>query len=346
VRVLVVGGTGFIAPHIVERLFAHGHDVAVLSRGSGTAGIREGVHVILGDRNQLAASRAKFRDFRPDVVVDAIAFTESQARGLVAAFTGVAKRVVVLSSGDIYRANDVLFRRIQRPDIDPTPLSELSPLRDRLYPYRGVPVPTMEGTNWDDYDKILVEQAIMDNAELRATVLRLPMVYGPGDLGGRKRRFWTYLKRMDDQRPAILLDQRTARWRAPWGYVKDVAEAVRLAVENEKAAGEIYNVGEADGPDMQGWVEELAVVAGWHGEIIVVDEPCPSPNLPRSMNLDQNLDMDTTKIRRELGFREAISQRRALEQTVQWDRAHLPDHTDPSQFDYAAEDVLLARLSP
>ena len=72
----------------------------------------------------------------------------------------------------------------------------------------------------------------------------------------------------------------------------------------------------------------------------------PSRNLPRSMNLDQNLDMDTTKIRRELGFREAISRRRALEQTVQWDRAHLPDHTDPSQFDYAAEDVLLARLSP
>ena len=30
----------------------------------------------------------------------------------------------------------------------------------------------------------------------------------------KKRRFWTYLKRMDDGRQAILLDQRTARWRA------------------------------------------------------------------------------------------------------------------------------------
>jgi nucleoside-diphosphate-sugar epimerase len=180
---------------------------------------------------------------------------------------------------------------------------------------------------------------------LPATILRLPMVYGPGAHDGKKRRFWAYLKRMDDGRPAILLDQGTARWRAPWGYAGDVAEAVRLAVENERAAGEIYNVGEEDGLDMQGWVKELAAVAGWGGRIVVVDEPCPAPNLPRSMNLDQNLDMDTTKIRRQLGFRETMPRRQALERTVQWDRDHALEHTDAAQFDYAAEDVILARAN-
>jgi nucleoside-diphosphate-sugar epimerase len=342
-RVLILGGTGFIGPHIVRRLMAHGHEVTIFRRGSGLADLPDGAGVIVGDRNRLQASAKEFGDLRPDVVVDAIAFTEEQAKGL-RAFHGIAKRTVVLSSGDVYRANDLLFRRIPGPP-DPTPLKESSPLRDRLYPYRGAGVPPVEGFSWDDYDKVLVERAAMSNEQLPATVLRLPMVYGPGDRDGRKRRFWTYLKRMDDGRQAILMDQRTARWRAPWGYVEDVAEAVRLAVEDPRAAGEVYNVAEADGLDMQGWVQELATVAGWRGRIVVVDEPCPAPNLPRTMNLDQNLEMATAKIRRDLGYRETISRRTALERNVAWDRAHPPKQVDPRQFDYAAEDAILSRAT-
>jgi hypothetical protein len=85
--------------------------------------------------------------------------------------------------------------------------SESSPRRERLYPYRGMPVPAAYGIHWDDYDKILVERAILGNRSLPATVLRLPMVYGLGDDDGKKRRFMSYAKRMDDGRPAILLDR-------------------------------------------------------------------------------------------------------------------------------------------
>jgi uncharacterized protein YbjT (DUF2867 family) len=41
-RVLAIGATGFIGPHVVRRLLRRGHDVAVLHRGrtsAGTAGI-------------------------------------------------------------------------------------------------------------------------------------------------------------------------------------------------------------------------------------------------------------------------------------------------------------------
>jgi hypothetical protein len=111
------------------------------------------------------------------VVVDAIAFTEEQAKGLGRAFNGIAKRIVVLSSGDVYRANDLLFRRITGP-LDPTPLRESSPLRDRLYPYRGTPVPPVEGFSWDDYDKVVVERAVMSNDQ---TVLILSDMEGLKD---------------------------------------------------------------------------------------------------------------------------------------------------------------------
>lgn len=207
-----------------------------------------------------------------------------------------------------------------------------------------MPVPAAYGINWDDYDKVLVERAMLGDGSLPTTVLRLPMVYGPGDDDGRKRRFMSYAKRMDDGRTAILLDRRTAKWRAPWGYTDDIAEAVRLCVESERSAGEIYNVGESGALDMEGWVRELAATLGWTGQLVIADETCPPPNLPRELNLDQHLDMDTTKIRRDLGYRETVSRREALAKTVARDREHPPKEIDHNQFDYAAEDAILSRV--
>jgi nucleoside-diphosphate-sugar epimerase len=343
-RVLVLGGNGFVGDPITRRLLASGVDVTVFHRGPAVDS-SSGVRRIRGDRNALEHSVDAFRRLRPDVVVDVLGFTQRQAESLMQVFRGIAKRVVVLSSGDVYRANDILFRRVEG-GVESTPLGESSPLRERLYPYRGMQIPPAYGIDWDDYDKLLVERAILHHPHLAATVLRLPMVYGPGDRDGRKRRFMSYLKRMEDGRANILLDSRTASWRAPWGYAEDIAEAVRLCVENEASSGEIYNVGESEGLDVEEWVREIAAVVGWTGRLVVADEACPPPSLPRLLNLDQNLDMDTTKIRRELGYRETVSRRAALAQTLAWDQANPPREIDACQFDYAAEDAILSRFSP
>ena len=96
--------------------------------------------------------------------------------------------------------------------------------------------------------------------------------------------------------------------------------------------------------ESEGWIRELATVVGWTGQLVLVDQPCPPPNLPRRLNLEQHLDMDTSKIRQELGYRETVSRREALKRTVAWDRAHPPTYLDLSQFDYSAEDAILKRL--
>ncbi|MBZ5678392.1 MAG: NAD-dependent epimerase/dehydratase family protein [Acidobacteriia bacterium] len=343
-RVLILGGTGFLGPQIAERLAASGHEITIFHRDPTGAGSGRRFPEVHGDRNKLDESSEDLRRVCADVVVDVIAFTERQAESLVDVFRGHAERLVVLSSGDVYRANDILFRRVEGT-IDPTPLAESAPLRERLNPYRGMPIPERYGFSWDDYDKIPVERTVMREISLPATVLRLPMVFGPGVHDVAQRRFFPYLKRMDDRRGAILLDQRTARWRAPWGFSGDVAEAVRLAVENESAKGEIYNVGESGGLDTESWVRELGVAAGWKGEVVTTDGPCPAPSVPLQLNLEQHLDMDTTKIRRDLGYRETMSRRAALEMTVAWDREHWPTEIDPAQFDYATEDAVLSGKS-
>src|SRR5262249_60182889 len=114
---------------------------------------------------------------------------------------------------------------------DPGPLDEDAPLRDMRYPYRGH---GLSFEHADDYDKIPVEQVVMGQPDLAATVLRLPAVYGPGDKGHRLR---PYVQRIADGRPAILLGDEQARWRWTRGYVENVAAAITLAITDRRAAG-------------------------------------------------------------------------------------------------------------
>jgi nucleoside-diphosphate-sugar epimerase len=164
------------------------------------------------------------------------------------------------------------------------------------------------------------------------------MVYGPRD---RQHRLFEYLKRMDDGRPAILLDEGMANWRWTKGYVENLATAVVLAVTDERAAGRVYNAGEQDTLTWAEWVRAIGRVAGWDGEVMVVPKQDLPEQLVSEQNTEQHLVVDTTRIRKELGYREHVSREDALRRTVAWQRAHPPEKIDPGRFDYAAEDTVL-----
>src|SRR5262249_34733410 len=155
---------------------------------------------------------------------------EADALGFVRTFRGLARRTVVISSADVYRAYG-RFLGIESGPVEPTPLTEDSPLRTALFPYRSQASGT--GDFLYHYDKIPVERVVMGEPDLPGTVLRLPMVHGPGDA---QHRTASYLKRMDNGRPAIVLDEGMARWKCPRGYVEDVAAAIALAVTDDRAA--------------------------------------------------------------------------------------------------------------
>src|SRR5260370_8426950 len=122
---------------------------------------------------------------------------------------------------------------------------------------------------------MLVEGVVMNDPELPGTVLRLPMVYGPGDY---QHRLFNYLKHMDDNRPAILMDEAEARWRCTHGYVENVAEAITLAVTGERAARRIYNVGEQFTFTMAGGGDKIGQTAGWQGrDCLLPRGPLPYP---------------------------------------------------------------------
>jgi len=338
-RVLLIGGNGFIGPAVVQGLRRAGVEVTLFHRQNRSATDPD-VNHILGDRNDLAAHAAAFRKLAPDVVIDFILSSGRQARSLMEAFRGVAGRVVALSSIDVYRACGILYGSESGP-LQSTPLTEESELRtvSRTYPEEVVRK-ARKSLPWldDEYDKIQVEQAVMSEPELPGTVLRLPFVYGPGD---KNHRLFPMVKRMDDGRKAILMVEEWAQWVAPRGYVENVAAAIVAATVAERARGRIYNVAEPGQYSELEWARAIARAAGWKGEIRIIPSERSPQHLKKHGNPNQHWSADSTRIRSELGYCEPSALDSALRATIAWERANPPAEIDPAQFDYAAEDACL-----
>jgi nucleoside-diphosphate-sugar epimerase len=187
----------------------------------------------------------------------------------------------------------------------------------------------------DEYDKIPVEREILGDREMVGTVLRLPMVYGPGD---PLRRFLPVVKRVDDGRRAIIVEEKFAAWCGPRGYVENVAHAIALAATSDRAAGRVYNVGEAESITELEWATRIAAAMAWSGRFIVLPEDRTPPHLVMPGNTDQHWTIETSRIREELGYREPIAQDESIRRTIAWERAN-PTAASPHPFDYDAEDM-------
>jgi len=335
-RVLIIGGTNFIGPHVVRRLVEEGCEVTLFHRGQTTADLPPIVSHIYGERQTLRRRRGEFKKLLPHVVLDMFPYVEPDALHLMQTFRGLAERVVAISSMDVYRAYG-LFRRLENGLPDLTPFNEEASLRNRLYPYRMVAQDQNE--LFYNYEKILVERIVMGEPDLPGTVLRLPPVYGPGD---RQHRLFDYLKRMDDGRPCILLAEEKAKWRWTRGYVENVAEAIALAVVNRKATNRIYNVGEEHTLTELEWLRRIGAAAEWKGEVKLVPQARLPAHLAEPYDWRHHLAADTNRIREEMAYEERINAAEALRRTIAWARANPPQEIDHERFDYFAEDAALA----
>ena len=266
----------------MRRLAADGHEVVVFHRGEHEGDLPKQVRHIRSEEAAMPVCTIpeELRRLEPEVVVHMIAMGEQDALIAVTAFAGVAGRLVVASSGDVYRAYDVCRNRDAGP-ADPAPLREDSQLRTQLYPYRDQAAP---GSLEYDYDKILVERAATADPRLPTTILRFPKLYGPGDNGDLA---------------TVYAYREHPHWRWTHGYVENVGAAVALAATDGRASGQIYNVGEEHTPTM--------------GERLAKLPPNDVPLSTVPLNYDQPIVYDTSRIRSELGYREVIDEREAME---------------------------------
>jgi nucleoside-diphosphate-sugar epimerase len=328
-RILILGGTKFVGPHVVRQLAARGHEITIFHRGVTETELPEGVRHIHGDFASFPEHLDELKRLSPEVVLDMVPFREEDANR-VKAFAGVARRVVVISSQDVYRAFGRIWRTEPGPP-DPVPLTEDSPLREQL---------SNAGL---DYNKTAIELAVINDPALPATIVRLPATHGPGD---DKHRLFPYIKRMDNGRPAILLDEAYAGWRWARGYVEDVAHAIALTVTDERAASRTYNVAYSETLSEAEWVKAIARVSGWEGQVVALPSDQLPPSLRREMfDFRQQYEVGSSRIRRELGYSEIVPFDEALRRTIAWERSNPPEKILPEDFHYATEDAALAAIS-
>jgi nucleoside-diphosphate-sugar epimerase len=286
-RFLIIGGTKFIGPHVVRQLVERGDEVWVYHRGKSEADLPAGVRHIRSPQAGIPvltfADEVLAEGF--DVVVHMIAMGEADSRAAAEAFRGRAGRLVVLSSGDVYRAYG-RFTGIEPGTAEPGPLREDSALRGVLYPYRKQ---TASPADWAySYEKILVEREVLGDAALPGTVLRLPKVYGPGS---------------NADLATVYSMRKHPQWRWTHGYVENVAAAIVLAAVRAAAAGRVYNVGEEHTPTVG---ERMAGL--------------PPSNVPsdesNQYDFSQDIVYDTSRIRAELGYQEVVSYEEGLRRTL------------------------------
>lgn len=318
--VAIIGGTGFIGTAVAERLVGRGLAPVVVARGEHPVNLPAGAVFERSDRVDEARLTDIFRAHGVDTVIDIFALGLRNTRAVMEATAKTGGRYLLLSSVDVYANYGGLLRK-ESPPVQAAPAKETDPLRTSRYPYRGNSrrPKGVENDLFEDYDKIVLEEAALGDTRFATTVIRAPMIFGPGDKQHRFRWAIEAVKRGG----LVKLDERAGKWPNSYGYLTDVAEAIALAALDPRAAGRIYNVGQPFVRTPIEWLLTFGVVMNIPIEVETVPAAEQALLFERAeaSDLRYPLTLDTARIREELGFAEVVSEREALLATIAYETA-------------------------
>ena len=313
--VAILGGTGFVGTAVAERLVARGQAPLAIARGQHAVHLPKGARFVAADRMDGRRLVELFRENDIDTVIDIFCLGLKNTAPVLEAMGAVGGRYVMLSSVDVYANYGGLLKR-ETPPIQSAPAKEDDPLRSFRFPYRNNSRRPQGVQNdlFEDYDKIILEEAAAADGRFETTVIRAPMIFGPGD----KQHRFAWAIEAAKKGGVANLDQRAAKWPASYAYITDIAEAIALAATAPRAAGRIYNVGQPFVRNPVEWLLSFAVVLNTPME---VQEVAPEARGLQAERADANdlrypLTLDTSRIRQELGFTEIVPEREALRATI------------------------------
>jgi 2'-hydroxyisoflavone reductase len=159
-RILFIGGTGFIGPHMVRRAMERGHTVTLFNRGRTNPHLFPDVEKFVGDRDGgLDVLRGKSWD----AVIDTSGYIPRVVRDSAELLRDNVHRYLFVSTGDVYA--DFIKVGI-----------------DEDYTLDTIDDPTNEDPS-KHYGplKVLCERAVLDTYPERCTILRPGWIIGAGD---------------------------------------------------------------------------------------------------------------------------------------------------------------------
>ena len=259
-RVLLVGGSGYLGRRTAELLVERGDEVVVMSRGRLQPDVLANVRTITVDRTDRPAFESAFRDARFDAVIDNIAYTAEDIQSAVRAFEGRIGHYVFTSTMAVYHETESLTPlREDTADLTYVP-PEGAGNRNAFHPTQG---------HAYGIGKRRAEMALQQQQAFAFTSIRPPIVVSADD---RTRRVWWFVQRIMDGGPIVLID---------WGpgrifqvvFADDLARALVNAAGNERAFGKAYNIAQPEIFDAETWVAALATPLGRQAETARVPEP-------------------------------------------------------------------------
>lgn len=275
-----------------------------------------------------------------DVLVDVIPYERRDAEQLLG-LRDLVGSVVAISSASVY-ADD------QGRSLDTIPRGE--------YPDLPNPIPESQrtvppGDETYSTKKAAIEQLLLGQNELPATVIRPCAIYGQGDTLCRE---WFFLKRALDRRPHVLLAYE-GKSVFHTSSVRNVTEVVRLAAERPGTRD--LNCGDPDPPAVLRISRTIADVVGheWE-EILVPPDRSQEPFVKNPWAAPRALIVDMRKAKDELGYEPVTTYDDAITDTIEWVRniatpidwkEALPRAAEyfAKRFDYDAEDAFVRGLS-
>jgi GDP-L-fucose synthase len=297
-RVLVTGGGGFVGSHLVERLEAQGHDVAVSHRADHDLTLKD-------DTDRL------FADVRPELVFH-----------LAAEVGGIGANRA--NPGRYWYANLLMGAHV----LEAARLHEVAKIVVAgtvcAYP-KFTPTPFSEDALWDGYPEetnapygvakkaILVgAQAYREQYGLDAIFLLPANLYGPRDDFDLETSHVipALIRKMVEAENEVVL----------WGdgsptreflFVDDCVEAFVLAAERYDDPDPV-NIGTGVETSIRELAETIADLTGFTGEL-VWDTSMPNGQ-PRRM-------LDASRARERFGFVAKTTLRDGLERTIEWYRS-------------------------
>ena len=302
-NVLVTGGAGFIGSHLVDRLIAEGHDVAVVDILATGKRVHVNPQAALYEIDiRSPALAAAFEAARPEAVFHVAAHasvSESVRDPMHDAEVNVLGTLNVLQQCAAYGAGRIVFSSTGGAlygEPERLPADEEHPVCP-LSPY---------GASKDAAEAYV--RTLCSLSGIRYTILRYGNVYGPRqDPFGEAGVVAIFASAMlRGQRPVIFGDGSHER---DYVYVDDVVQANVLALARslEQAEDAVYNIGTGQGATVAQVFDALAGATDYGGS------PEHATERPGDVH---RIYLDVRRAERELGWHAVVPLNEGIRRTV------------------------------
>jgi nucleoside-diphosphate-sugar epimerase len=339
-RALIIGGTSAVGRSTAHRLLSAGWGVDLAGRNPARmpAGLAAaGARFVQADRADADQLRAAY-GAGADLLVDNVCYTAAHAREVLP-YARDAGSVVMISSKAVYvdaagnHPNSEVAPRFDGPIIESQ--ATMAPSDIDFNSREGY------GAN-----KVAAERILLDSG-VPVTIIRPSKVHGPGALRPRE---WTFVKRVLDRRPVVLLAHGGRGGDHPTAAA-NIAALIEVAAA--RPGQRILNSADPDTPSAAEIARIVAGQLGHRWKEVLLDDTAPRGLGETPWDLRHPIVLDTSAAQR-LGYTPAGDYASTVAAEVEWlvaaaqeragaDTVPADDDTFFARLlDYAAEDAYLA----